>query len=460
MLSIVKLAITGTTSGLAGRWEGEAKFAELDRIIPVYIAHFERMRAQLSLPSGHPLLSTAARMISEAKEACGDYRKRIETNRNSRVAEAVDTAKELAGGVVGIKYWETRFGELLTRLQSLVVASLTLTAESAAAQEGEAEEGGPHAALLQYLSHCFSLVRLGCEVPAPPTPADGDFPGFVLASADAPYSGRLDVQWDRPPGPPVRFDGGESAEGAVDLTLYRSRPRRYQLWCERSFDVVQGSLNQLHQLGVDDFLEPSVIGLGRHVRRLLLFLFLVFPCLPRCLSSRLCSQVMDVESEEEIVRVSVLGGSDGLAAGTKYAMAVRAWLNPPAGCATAWSKWSNWSHIGNTSASHLVIRELRCLGASEHGLTIGWACPAPAETAADGDEGGEGEGREGGGGAGECEYEYEIRLERTRATVQAGGAAMAALQEKVEATASTLGHLAQQMVRPPAPHLCSHLGDF
>ena len=35
---------------------------------------------------------------------------------------------------------------------------------------------------------------------------------------------------------------------------------------------------------------------------------------------------MDVESEDECVRVQVLGGSDGLAAGTKYAMAVRAWL--------------------------------------------------------------------------------------------------------------------------------------
>ena len=67
----------------------------------------------------------------------------------------------------------------------------------------------------------------------------------------------------------------------------------------------------------------------------------------------------------------------------------------------------------------------------------------------------EGEGQEGVGGAGECEYEYEIRLERTRATVQAGGAAVAALQEKVEATASTLGHLAQQMVRASPPLLTS-----
>ena len=109
----------------------------------------------------------------------------------------------------------------------------------------------------------------------------------LLASADAPYSGRLDVQWDRPPGPPVRFDGGESAEGAVDLTLYRSRPRRYQLWCERSFDVVQGSLNQLHQLGVDDFLEPSVIGLGRHVRS---SSSVVSPLSSRCL----CGSCLDL----------------------------------------------------------------------------------------------------------------------------------------------------------------------
>ena len=112
MIAIVK-AIGGLTSGVTGRWEGEAKFCELDKLIPVYIAHFQRLRSQLALDDGHPLLATAARMIAEAMEACADYRRRIEANRSSRMAEAVDTAKELAGGVVGIRYWETRFAELL-----------------------------------------------------------------------------------------------------------------------------------------------------------------------------------------------------------------------------------------------------------------------------------------------------------------------------------------------------------
>ena len=270
-------------------------------------------------------------MIAEANEACADYRRRIEANRSSRVAEAVDTAKELAGGVVGIRYWETRFTELLGKMQSLVVASLTLTAESASASP---QGHGPdtNAPVLQYLAHCFSLVRLECEVPKPPRPANtyGGFPGFVWTGDDAPYSGRLDAQWERPPGPCVDFDGGCDLGPDAPRSLYHSRPWRYQIWWERSFDVVQGSINQLRQLGVDDFLEPSAIGLGRHV--------------------------MEVESEDEIVVARVLGQSEGLAAGTKYSMAVRSWLNPPPGCSTAWSKWSDWSPIGCTSPTHHVVR--------------------------------------------------------------------------------------------------------
>ena len=69
MFGLVKVAIGGLTSGVAGRWEGEAKFSELDRLIPVYVAHFQRLRVDLALPDGHPLLATAARMIAEAKEA-------------------------------------------------------------------------------------------------------------------------------------------------------------------------------------------------------------------------------------------------------------------------------------------------------------------------------------------------------------------------------------------------------
>ena len=456
MLAIMKLAISGATSGVAGRWEGEAKFCELDRLIPVYIAHFQRLvrttrrsprrdacfsrdasscaaaaspvpppahaafppqRLDLALPDGHPLLSTAARMIAEAKEACADYRHRIETNRNSRVAEAVDTAKELAGGVVGIKYWETRFSELLSKLQSLVVASLTLTAETvssptAGADAAAASASDANAPVLEYLSHCFSLVRLECEVPKPPGPADGGFPGFVWTGDDAPYSGRLDAQWERPPGPAVGFDGGADVD--ADASLYRSRPRRYQLWCERSFDVVQGSLNQLRQLGVDDFLEPTAIGLGRHV--------------------------MEVESEDDIVRTHVVGQSEGLAAGTKYAMAVRAWLNPPPGCNTAWSKWSDWSHIGCTSPTHQVVADLRCIASSEHGLTIAWSRPSiPAAPAPPPSPSGvvqveipmdESEiDAAAAAGDGGYEYEYQIRMELTGASVQT-------LQAKVADTAA------------------------
>lgn len=347
MFGLVKVAIGGLTSGVAGRWEGEAKFCELDKLIPVYIAHFQRLRAQLALDDGHPLLATAARMIAEAKEACADYRRRIEANRSSRVAEAVDTAKELAGGVVGIRYWETRFADLLSKMQSLVVASLTLTVESASALP----RPDTNAPLFQYLAHCFSLVRLECEVPKPPRPADmyDGFPGFVWTGDDAPYSGRLDVRWERPAGPCVGFDGGCDLGADAARSLYRSRPRRYQLWCERSYDVVQGSLNQLRQLGVDDFLEPSAIGLGRHV--------------------------MEVESEEELVVAQVVGQSEGLAAGTKYSMAVRSWLNPPPGCTTAWSKWSDWSLVGCTSPAHHVVTHLRCVAASEHGVVITWMRP-------------------------------------------------------------------------------------
>ena len=89
--------------------------------------------------------------------------------------------------------WETRFTELLGKMQSLVVASLTLTAESASASP---EGHGPdtNAPVLQYLAHCFSLVRLECEVPKPPRPANtyGGLPGFVWTGDDAPYSGRLE----------------------------------------------------------------------------------------------------------------------------------------------------------------------------------------------------------------------------------------------------------------------------
>ena len=37
---LVKVAIGGLTSGVAGRWEGEAKFVELERLILLYVAHF------------------------------------------------------------------------------------------------------------------------------------------------------------------------------------------------------------------------------------------------------------------------------------------------------------------------------------------------------------------------------------------------------------------------------------
>ena len=387
---------------------------------PAHTALPPPQRLDLALPDGHPLLSTAARMIAEAKEACADYRHRIETNRNSRVAEAVDTAKELAGGVVGIKYWETRFSELLSKLQSLVVASLTLTAETASsptADAAAASASDANAPVLEYLSHCFSLVRLECEVPQPPGPADGGFPGFVWTGDDAPYSGRLDVQWERPPGPAVGFDGGADVD--ADASLYRSRPRRYQLWCERSFDVVQGSLNQLRQLGVDDFLEPTAIGLGRHV--------------------------MEVESEDDTVITEVVGQSEGLAAGTKYAMAVRAWLNPPPGCDTAWSKWSDWSHIGCTSPTHQVVGDLRCIASSEHGLTIAWSRPAIPTAPPPSPSGvvqvevpmdeSEIDAAAASAGDGGYEYEYQIRMERTGARVQT-------LQAKVADTAaSTIGQL-------------------
>lgn len=237
-------------------------------------------------------------------------------------------------------------------MQSLVVASLTLTVESASTStQGDSPDTDTNAPVLQYLAHCFALVRLECEVPKPPAPADtyGGFPGFVWTGDDAPYSGRLDVQWERPLGPCVGFDGGRDLGADADRSLYRSRPRRYQLWCERSIDVVQGALNQLRQLGVDDFLEPSAIGLGRHV--------------------------MEVESEEEIINAKMVGQSEGLDAGTKYSMAVRSWLNPPPGCATAWSKWSDWSPIGCTSPTHHVVANLRCVAASEHGISIAWTRP-------------------------------------------------------------------------------------
>ena len=84
---------------------------------------------------------------------------------------------------------------------------------------------------------------------------------------------------------------------------------------------------------------------------------------------------MEVESEEECVIARVVGQSEGLAAGTKYSMAVRSWLNPPPGCSTSWSKWSDWAPIGCTSPTHHVVTHLRCVSASERGFLLAWMRP-------------------------------------------------------------------------------------
>ena len=71
-----------------------------------------------------------------------------------------------------------------------------------------------------------------------------------------------------------------------------SRPRRYQLWCEKRREALQGSLNQLNQLGVNlGTLEPGTIGLARHV--------------------------IEVDDDSEVVRVAVEGGESGLFAGAR-----------------------------------------------------------------------------------------------------------------------------------------------
>ena len=71
MFGLVKVAIGGLTSGVAGRWEGEAKFSELDRLIPVYVAHFhQRLRASRCLtarrPAGRRRLARGSRQYTVA----------------------------------------------------------------------------------------------------------------------------------------------------------------------------------------------------------------------------------------------------------------------------------------------------------------------------------------------------------------------------------------------------------
>jgi hypothetical protein len=93
---------------------GEQRFVDLEATLPVYIAHFQRLGRKFNLPADDPLLRTAARLVNEALEACGEYRAE---RSKSGVVKAVNTAKQIAGGVVGMTSWEETFAVLLQRLQ-------------------------------------------------------------------------------------------------------------------------------------------------------------------------------------------------------------------------------------------------------------------------------------------------------------------------------------------------------
>ena len=92
------------------------------------------------------------------------------------VVKAVNAAKQFAVGVVGLTSWEDTFGPVLQRLQSLVVASMTLG------------EGGSPAddAIPQYLAYEFSQIRVKAEIPCPPMPESGDFPGYARCASNPP----------------------------------------------------------------------------------------------------------------------------------------------------------------------------------------------------------------------------------------------------------------------------------
>ena len=51
------------------------RFDTLERLLPLYVAHFVQLRERLALPPDAPLLRAAARLVAQAREACADYRR-------------------------------------------------------------------------------------------------------------------------------------------------------------------------------------------------------------------------------------------------------------------------------------------------------------------------------------------------------------------------------------------------
>eukprot|EP01052_Picozoa_sp_SAG31_P011742 SAG31_NODE_672_length_12933_cov_3.746143_4_plen_624_part_00 len=228
--------------------------------------------------------------------------------------------------------------EIDRRLRNLILTSLAMSSP------------GPGVALDQesanYLEHCRSLCQLKAETPRPPRRCE------VSAENEdntcQPSSGYLMVTWSRPPGVP----------GSI---IPLRRPTTYQLWWEQS--LVQGrlpgskSINQILQLSQAKLaqqggantkaIDPEALGLGSH-----------------------CMLIEDVDAED--IRVLVDGGSEGLAAGAEYSMAVRALVEPRA---QHWSDWSSWSVVGRTSSSDMVPTGLCCVDSTADTLTLRWQRP-------------------------------------------------------------------------------------